>query len=130
MQDGTNGMLIARSLTTVEWCKMLNDISESLCDDDVSREKILRALQIILQIAKRNGATYEDNFDATAGSNNDDNISLSKCFNIIHHSNKLKTALNGWKKEWSDALLEDPTDDYAKDLSNMVDSVLKREASK
>merc|ERR1712178_106512 len=104
--------LIARSLTTVEWCKMLNDISESLCDDDVSREKILRALQIILQIAKRNGAT------------NEDNISLSKCFNIIHHSNKLKTALNGWKKEWSDALLEDPTDDYAKDLSNMVDSVL------
>ena len=66
MQDGTNGMLIARSLTTVEWCKMLNDISESLCDDDVSREKILRALQIILQIAKRNGATYEDNFDASA----------------------------------------------------------------
>ena len=130
MQDGTNGMLIARSLTTVEWCKMLNDISESLCDDDVSREKILRALQIILQIAKRNGATYEDNFDATAGNNNDDNISLSKCFNIIHHSNKLKTALNGWKKEWSDAILEDPTDDYAKDLSNMVDSVLNREESK
>ena len=53
-----------------------------------------------------------------------------KYFPPIVYSNKLKTALNGWKKEWSDAILEDPTDDYAKDLSNMVDSVLKREASK
>ena len=37
---------------------------------------------------------------------------------------KLKKSLNIWKTEWSNALLEDPTDEYARELIGMVDNVL------
>ena len=118
MKDGTNGVLIAKSLTTFKWCKMLDKLSESLCDDDVSREKIMRAFQIILQIAKRGGENT-----VNAQTNSARSSDLSKCFQLIRNSKNLKSSLQNWKKEWENAVLEDPDDEYAKDLSSMVDSV-------
>jgi len=119
MKDGTNGVLIAKSLTTFTWCKTLEKLSESLCDDDVSREKIMRAFQIILQIAKRGGENT-----VNAQTNSARSSDLSKCFQLIRNSKNLKSSLQNWKKEWENAVLEDPDDEYAKDLSSMVDSIL------
>jgi len=132
--DGTNGVAIAKALTTLEWCKLMDDISESACDDDVSREKILRTLQIMLQIAKRNGAVRMDKSETSGNNENTPSSSngkddLSKCLDLIDQSSKLKKSLNIWKAEWSNALLEDPTDEYARELIGMVDNVLGVEKS-
>ena len=113
MKDGTNGVLIAKSLTTFTWCKTLDKLSESLCDDDVSREKIMRALQIILQIAKRGGENTVD-----AQTNLERAATYQKCFHLIRNSKNLKSSLQNWKKELENAVLEDPDDEYAKDLSS------------
>lgn len=111
--NGADGVTVVKQLTSLDWCDLLVKImSELPCGDDVSREKTMKTYSTILMV--------EERLSKIRGK------PVNKCLAKGKASADLKTALSIWRKDWEDAVLEDPEDDYARDLIGMVDKLVKK----
>ena len=110
-ENGQSGIPIAQELTSPTWCSLFtNLIALTPCDDDVSREKILRTTNTMLKISERTS---------------EEPGKMSECSSIVDKAHDLKTSLSIWRREWEDVLAEDPDDTYAQELIELAATVVK-----
>ena len=111
--SGSDGVQVVKHLTSLQWCDLMVDVMAAMpCGDDVSREKAMRTYDTIILVGERLGKMKGKEHN--------------RCLAKGKQSNELKTSMSIWRKEWEDAILEDPEDEYAKDLIRMVDNLVKK----